>query len=250
MKTMDRPPTSITGVLSILSPITLGLGLASLLPVHAVAQEPHATLYLPLVGDGIPLNVDPNAFWADSKAPLVFDIADDPKRGEMLAATNAGVWIFGLADGSQRRLSKTDGLASNQVRSVAIDDAGRRWFATMRERNNVGQASGPGGLDRLDSDGTWTHFGSDDGLPSEDMRSLIPAVGGGVHAGGQDGIVRIFPDDRVVAFRHSFGGAWQEINDLAFEDTTLWIATSHGAPELRSGLGRDLVRRSRSHFSA
>lgn len=211
----------------------LGLSAGFLQLRPALAQQAWVQCYLPLVGDGIPQALDPDAFWADAEAPLVYGIADDPARGEMLAATDAGVWIWSLSDGSQRRLTPFDGLSSNEVRDLAVDEAGRRWFATLRERDQAGQPSGSGGIDRLNPDDTWAHFGVAEGLPSEDMRSILPAPGGGMVAGGDLGIVFVRPGDQVEVQRHEFGGTWQEINDLAYEGETLWIASSHGVLEYR-----------------
>ena len=64
-------------------------------------------------------------FTADSR---IRDMAVD--GNSLWAATGGGVLTFDLTDGTYTKTITVDGLASNDVLSVAIDQTGHKWFGT------------------------------------------------------------------------------------------------------------------------
>jgi PAS domain S-box-containing protein len=145
------------------------------------------------------------------------------RQSQMLSLAAGGegeLWIGTAGDGlvKQRRgnftvYRETDGLPSNRVQAVVVDDAGVVWVGTNR------------GLARIDRDNRITRIS---GLPNEDVNVLAVAAGGGVWVGTPEGLVlhtpraqRTFttadglPHDDVRALSRSPGGG-------------LWVGTMSG----------------------
>jgi ligand-binding sensor domain-containing protein len=169
----------------------------------------------------------------------------------VLAARDGSVW-FGTDRGANRyngawtALSSKDGLPAGRVRAMAQTSDGALWFAMET-----------GGLARRSADGVccrvWTNA---EGLPSDDVRAVLPAVGqpsglwigtakgmaylDGEHitpvkalaetpiwslAGNETGIVWAGAEGKGV-WTGTVGGAWQQVtgsDSLRGPQYSLWV---------------------------
>lgn len=142
----------------------------------------------------------PPAQAAEGPASLwsTFTVADGLRSGNILSvlvAQDGGLW-FGADTGAARYTgewrwySEADGLPPGKVHAIAQTDDGALWFAT-----SSGLARLAPGSERCT---VWTQ---NDGLPSDDILSLAPAVDHdrqGVWAGTSQGLVYVDPE-RVEA---------------------------------------------------
>jgi ligand-binding sensor domain-containing protein len=140
-----------------------------------------------------------------------------------------GVYVF---DGASAALldsltpeNTAGGLTRRNLRDVALDAAGRGWFATVD--NGVDRWNGRG--TDTHADDVWTHFAS--GFPNLQTTALVVTASGDTWVGTRGGIVRIVGDavDAVTTFAVNvqIGGA--SVNDLAVDrEEGVWIATAGG----------------------
>lgn len=118
---------------------------------------------------------------------------------------NGSIWIgrddLGLAsfnfDSEIWELVPENTPASNDFKSLLLDEQGRLWCASQLR-----------GIHMLDN-GTWVNFSRDDGLPSNDYRDLLADAEGRIWAaswGGGVTIIEITPDDTTFSVIDSTGG--------------------------------------------
>lgn len=92
-----------------------------------------------------------------------------------------GVARYDLADAEWTRYTTADGLAFDDIASVAVDAAGRAWFGAWG-----------GGLSLFDERNWWT-FNAAAGLSSDFVRALASGPDGSLWAGGRGGVDRFQP---------------------------------------------------------
>jgi signal transduction histidine kinase/CheY-like chemotaxis protein len=110
------------------------------------------------------------------------------RNGEVWVGTDQGVGV--LKDGRFEARSRRGDLAGESVRRMAEAPDGTLWFASEPwPRSNAG-----GGLTRLQN-GTWTRYGTSDGLPTNYVFEIFVASNGRVLAGTPKGVVE-FDNER------------------------------------------------------
>lgn len=140
----------------------------------------------------------------------------------VVATSRGGVML--LRDGQWTRVGVAEGLAQDETMRAELDDAGRLWVAHESK-----------GLVRIDPDGSATHFGKPEGLPSEQMFALLPDANDVVWAGTSEGLVRI-ENGRVQAFGLADGMPEGAVYALAHApDGGLFVGTHHGVYRGRNG---------------
>jgi ligand-binding sensor domain-containing protein len=188
-----------------------------------LSQAPEPTLlYLPWAGR---LH-RPEPVWIQYRSPRIEDLAYDEQNDLLWAASPNGLLRWDLRQGleSYQTFTARDGLASDELRTVAIDAAGQVW------------AGGVGGAARRDAGGSWTRWTAADGLPVEpgssqtEVRALTEGPGGLMLAGTREGLAELGPDGRwatVPGFPLS--ASWVE--DIAYHPASgeIAVATSKGA---------------------
>ncbi len=143
-----------------------------------------------------------------------------------VCAALAGLWIAGSVAAAEaarlpiRRLTSADGLAHDQVRAIVRDARGFLWFGTLD------------GLSRFDGE-SFHNYGTQNGLPSASIGSLLAARDGTLWVGTPAGLCSFVPEappDRL--FRcFSLGRTALSRNVIAlFEDRAgvLWAGTHQG----------------------
>lgn len=131
--------------------------------------------------------------------------------------------------GTWRKFTTADGLLSNQVRKIAVDDSGNTWFATEQgvavlsptgkwkhyrvadglaaqdawdvavdQRGRVWVATLGGGLSRFDGV-AWKNFtSSNSNLPDDRTRRLAVDARGNIWVASRGGLSVVYADDTVV----------------------------------------------------
>jgi hypothetical protein len=152
-----------------------------------------AGAFLPLPDPGAPAAEDvlvqaPWTVWGASH----FALADD--GASIWIGAVGGVVQWDKATGTYRRYTNLDGLPQREVRSIAVDGAGNRWFG------------GTGGLSRLDPAGNWTHLtAANSGLWSDEIAGLAATADGALY------VAHALPDG--VVSRLSPAGEWRLFPD-------------------------------------
>jgi len=109
---------------------------------------------------------------------LVNTIAYDA-QGRLWAGTNNGLDRLEGDHFIQYYYNPADrkGLSSSAITRIFVDSRGGLWIATRS-----------GGLDRYESDGSFSHFTREDGLPSNDVNNLIEDNSGNLWIVTQAGV--------------------------------------------------------------
>ncbi len=140
------------------------------------------------------------------------------REGTLWAGTrNRGV--IHLVGGEFRTVAWEPGPQEQQVRVLAFDQAGDLWIGT-RDR----------GVVRLHDGRLVAALTTHDGLPSDDIRALLPAGGGEIWIGTFRGLVRWTPGGLVRGPAALDGVA---IHAIAQGAGALWCATDKGLVRLR-----------------
>lgn len=138
-------------------------------------------------------------------------------------AANSNVWLGTAGAGlyclaGQRRLHLTtaDGLADNNILSLAIDTDGAVWVGTAA------------GLDRI-TNGVVTAFGANEGSSAESVSAIIAARDGGAWLGLSDGTVLREDRGRLRSVLKASAVSGKAIRALC-EDARkrVWIGTANG----------------------
>ena len=222
--------------------------------VHGVAWAQDGTLWAATTGGVACWDLEAGAnvqYTTDDGLPSDYanDIVIAPD-GSVWVATLAGV--SRLADGTWASYTPADGLSDESVQSIAVAPGGDVWAGTLSGVSRFDGRSwtsylpgarawklavapdgsvwaandGVGVSHYLPADGTWTTYGTEQGLRSAGVKTVAVAP---------DGEVWIYIGyDRVYRYD---GTIWQEVTgisvpwvlDIAFDDGgAAWIATGPG----------------------
>ena len=130
------------------------------------------------------------------------------------AATDGGVLRWHSRDETYVKYTTADGLAHNEVRDVAIDPAGRKWFATAF------------GVSAFDGK-TWITYTATNGLPHHDLRAVAIDPSGKVWAGTWGSGVSVFDGRRWTSYTTADGLAGNYILAIAIDEAgQKWFATA------------------------
>jgi diguanylate cyclase (GGDEF)-like protein len=164
-----------------------------------------------------------------SKDGLSYDevssLAEDP---------DGGIWVGTWGGGLNRLVGKRfqtvarDGLRGQKVTCLRTDRSGALWVGTLGA-----------GASRL-AEGRWTAFTTKQGLPSDNVRSIVEAPDGALWIGTDGGLARY---SGGVFRRYGVGDGL--VNDAIYSqlidrDGALWVST----------LGGGLHRFQNGHFAA
>ncbi|MAU00814.1 MAG: hypothetical protein CL608_27020 [Anaerolineaceae bacterium] len=127
------------------------------------------------------------------------------------AATMNGVVRWNRHDGSYKTYTTADGLADNQVWSVAVDQAGNKWFGTRT-----------GGVSRFNGS-SWTTFKTTNGLPANFVTTISVHPNGNLYFGTAAGVVGF---NGSSFFKLPAGGPVAWITAVAFDNNqNIWVGT-------------------------
>ena len=126
-----------------------------------------------------------------------------------------------------------DGLASVDVRSVAIDKSGNKWF---------GHGDPDLGVSMLRADGTWSQVGSFEGLqldPGKKVNTLF-ALGDSVWIGTESGATLFIGGEReIIVSQEKEGIVSDQINAVLAHGSDVWFGTAQGLSRFSSGTVRN-----------
>ncbi len=153
------------------------------------------------------------------------------------AGSSIGLHRYEPATDRFTRFSKSDdGLASNSIRSIAVDAAGNAWFGTTDR-----------GVSVLTAGGEWRTIDSFDGTPSNNIGAIEPSAFG-TWVGATEGLalfddqfqlVALWPDGvNPSPFRSD------DVLDIAQFSDSLWIGTADGIYVTRTDQGLEWIERS------
>lgn len=154
--------------------------------------------------------------------PTAVRSIDEGADGELWVATyGAGVWR--QSEGRWRGWSRRDGLASDNVRAVHVDRAGRVWAATLA------------GLSVLEG-GAWRSYHAADGLPSDSLIGLAEAPDGSLWIGTDGRGLARWQAGRFSVFTTRQGLPSNLILALWVDSQgELWVGTNGGLAFGRDG---------------
>ena len=124
-------------------------------------------------------------------------------EGHIWAGTRGGAVRWNTTDGSYTKYTREDGLADNEVRAIALNQAGTAWFST------------PAGVSRYDGS-QWVTYSSLEEAVEADYAAVLTTVGG-------QGIWVVQPPDKV----------WLASGPVKVYDGQRWTTytTADGLPE-------------------
>lgn len=141
------------------------------------------------------------------------EVVDVKEEGEYLwLATDGGVIRLNKATGEQELFTSTNsGLGDNRVQSIAIEENGKKWFATLN------------GVTSYD-DSNWTVYINE--LPDNIVRSVAIDNQGNKWFGTQNSGCAMFDDSQWVRYNNQNLGHPTNITDIVVDsDNTIWFAT-------------------------
>ncbi|MDT4966988.1 MAG: hypothetical protein QOJ64_1725 [Acidobacteriota bacterium] len=147
---------------------------------------------------------------------------------------NGNLWVGfyegGLARYAQGRFSEfttTDGLPDGVITALHLDLQGRLWAATSL-----------GGLSRIDGMPAdhphFINYTSENGLASNNVRSLTEDLYGNIYAGTARGVDKLSSDGTVIQHYSVKDGLAGDFVNVAFRDRSgaLWFGTPSGLSRL------------------
>ena len=200
--------------------------------ISALAGDSSAIIWVGLGGRGVSSYTA-----ADTKDPWTWRRTDsssipsnsvrdlfiqDVGQNRVWFATAAGAAQFDGATDSWRRLTTTDGLASNDVTAVVIASDGMLWFGT----NGFGLSSTPSGVA-----GSWTTYTTADGLGDDYVRKILVSSTGTLWAATNGGVShKARTDFTFGTFNALNSGLLHNDTRYLAEDSqgNIWIATGDG----------------------
>jgi diguanylate cyclase (GGDEF)-like protein len=223
--------TAASGLVRLQGGSLASLGAADGVPastVYSVVQDAHGEMWVATVagvlahGRVAPFEVEAMP-GVPPRTPLR-SLAVGP-GGELWVATYGLGVLRRDREGTWRRFTQADGLASDSVRAIVATRSGEVWAGTIR------------GLARY-AGGKWTTLGVDQGLPSASLVSLAEGRDGSIWFGlDGGGLGRRLPDGRLELLTQRDGLASDVVLSLrpGSDGDTLWIGTNGGLSRLRRG---------------
>lgn len=154
---------------------------------------------------------------------LVQAIAQTPD-GYLWVGTRAGLARFDGVSFTPFTATNMPEIKSSSVTALCVDRKGALWIATDGD-----------GLACLDN-GTFSHFGKTNGLPSLVLSSIFECKDGSIWLGSSAGISR-FKDGKFVNYNRQDGLLSNFINAIYEDrDGNLWIATAGGLNRWKDGI--------------
>lgn len=177
-------------------------------------------LIVAVVGTAVPRSSTASALVSASEPVYVFQnfappgaIMDIAFEGDYVwAATMQGVVRWNRNDGTYKTYTTADGLADDKVWSVAVDQAGNKWFGTQT-----------GGVSRFNGS-TWTTFKVANGLPDNFVTTISIHPNGTLYFGTASGVAK-FSGSSFSALPVG-GPASDRITAVAFDKSqNIWVGT-------------------------
>ena len=134
---------------------------------------------------------------------------------EVWAATDGGVLRWNRTDGAYMWYTTADGLVSNQVQAIALDEAGRPWVGTPR------------GVSRFEGQ-AWTTYTSAEGLIDNDVHAIALDDAGQLWFGTAHGVSR-FDGQSWTPYTGAAGLISDEVQTITgAEAGQIWFGTANG----------------------
>ena len=163
--------------------------------------------------EGFPSGKSPSAFAEDRSGNLWFGFYE----GGMVR----------YANGRFSEITVADGVPDGLVTALYLDKSGRLWLS-----------SSSGGLGRIDDLNAprvkIEHFTTDDGLATNNVRSITEDLDGNLYAGTVRGVDRLSPDGKRIKHYSTSDGLPGDFISAAFRDRSgaLWFGASNGLSRL------------------
>jgi ligand-binding sensor domain-containing protein len=171
-----------------------------------------------IVTDDVARRFDGEAFRETLAPGPVWEIAEGPD-GTVWGTGDEGLVRW---DGTSWVAVPADGL--DLQGTLAVDEDGNVWVANIRY-------PGPKSFGVSRFDGTsWTTWTTSDGLPSDDVYTIVPGPTGEMWVGTADGVAR-FRDGSWIAYPHGVSGV-QHVISMAVDEENVVIAGRAGGGDL------------------
>ncbi len=204
------------------------VGLEDNLPQHAhinaLGEDGAGRLWIGLDSGGAARRCDARFEWVSGLEGLaqahVSAIHHDADGDVWLATRGGG--LVQLHRGLALPMTARHGLPDHPILPIAQDQSGRMWIGSFH-----------GGLVRLDGDNI-DHFGTDQGLRSEQVLSLFPD-GDSIWVGTRNGLHRIQDNQVIEYWGPEEGLPHPSVASITRGGDSLWLGTLAGLGELRDG---------------
>jgi ligand-binding sensor domain-containing protein/signal transduction histidine kinase len=165
----------------------------------------------------------PVALNSDLSSVSIKDIIQD-SNGVIWVATYKG--LLRLEDGKEQLLTKSDGLLSNNIRSLFEDEAGNLWVGAK-----------DGGILRFNTDGTRSVISTETGLSDNYVFCFEQLPNGNILAGTYHGGVTIIkPDDSIDVINVGSDESSPLIFNIeVIDNESFWMATDVGLYKYQDG---------------
>jgi ligand-binding sensor domain-containing protein len=162
----------------------------------------------------------------------VYDLTVDSTGRVWLATYGGGIFVldhgdtpFDTADDTWTRFSTNDGLVSNSLYALVLDEpAGLAWAGSWGY--GISRLNYAGTVEDT-SDDIWTSFVTDDPLPDNFVRTLFPE-GGHIWIGTDAGGLTVTDGAAWTTFSDTDGLSNNHVYVIALQDSLKWIGTSSG----------------------
>jgi len=162
------------------------------------------------------------------------DFPSDKSPSSFTEDRSGAIWI-GFYEGGLARytggrftdFTTANGLPDGLITALHLDQAGRLWVA-----------SALGGLSRVDDPGasrlSFINFSTDNGLASNNVRSVTEDLYGNIYAGTARGIDRLSPGTTGIRHYSVKDGLAGDFVNVSFRDRSgaLWFGTPNGLSRL------------------
>jgi len=138
-------------------------------------------------------------------------------KNHLWAGTEGGVIKWDLKTGSYQKFTTAEGLAHNNIVSIAIDSSGNKWFGT----NGYGVSKFDGTI--------WTTFSKENGLSDNYISTIIVDTKGNIWFGTNNNGVTKYNDTEWSYYTESSGLADYCIYSSAVDpEGNIWFGTYSG----------------------
>ena len=143
---------------------------------------------------------------------IVIQVLTDLNGNTWVATAFAGIYVFNST--GYTRVTTAEGLISNTIRSIAIDNTGKIWIGT-----NSGLSSW--------NNGQITNFNTQLGMQNQSVWALTTDSSGKVWIGTNIGLIR-FDGNSFVIYTTLEGLVNNSVRVLDFDGTNVWVGTIAG----------------------